>query len=236
MVANVDVSAVQARHKVDAKFRGVGVDPENSKSIFCVQPEQIADCYKASGEPVPILVEWRLVGDHVPAETPIAWEQALTVTVLFDVLSLSDTPGKAGGLAHVLSLAGSPIANFMQGRAFWKLSPSCTLNGVPVFPSSEQPTSDSSSWGPSRVLARETYRLNLSASFEAFEGDRVLCRIEGNVRGHGKDGDDAATDLPAARMGKAWVVTSAGPSHGDVLGESGDIRYSVTYNMRAEQK
>lgn len=71
-----DVSAGRARQGVEFHARGVGFEPASDQAIFASTGTEVRDGYRTSGEPQPILVEYR----RIPGSGPVGPER-LTVSL-----------------------------------------------------------------------------------------------------------------------------------------------------------
>ncbi len=169
LVASGSMDVFAERHRLTTTAFGRGLEPNNGNALFARSADEIERAYSTSGEPVPVLVEYRRIPGTCLAETEkIHFVEPTEVRVNFDSIWIYND--------------GSP------GQDTWSLSARCSLNGEDLWLDNEaiwdfkkNISDDCTSGipGPGGDGNYCSYDLYWSANLELVPGDELECGIEG---------------------------------------------------------
>jgi len=72
---NINLSAEAGENNLEFQAFGRGLNPTGGKSIFADDPKKLEAAYSVSGQPVPVLVEWRMIPGRSGRAGQIAWSE-----------------------------------------------------------------------------------------------------------------------------------------------------------------
>ncbi len=192
--------------------QGRGLEPVNGQAIFAQGEEEISKAYQQSGDPVPIMVEYRSIPRTcVPDDEAVEWVEPYRARVTFDAIDV---------YRHCMDT--------------WSLEAKCSVNDRPVV--LEQPTIWKDRTGVSSQCMRGEpgpqgnpdycpYQLYFGANIELVEGDRVRCGVTGTIG----TGAGAKAIVPSEF---SEIVTKSGTQAKTTFGDGdANVEYRVHYKV-----
>ncbi len=192
---------------------GRGLEPVNGDAIFAQSPEEITASYKATGEPVPIYVEYRTIPKAcVPLDEDETWLVPHNARVTYDRMDVYEG-GKVNWDLEATCLVNDKEL-VLENGTLWSQKPvraDCGLADVK---------------GPKGAADYCRYDLYWATNLSIFDGDRVRCGIKGSAGG-------TATPIPHSEFSQIVAKdTKVSSTFGD-----GDARfeYRVHYTLTREE-
>lgn len=193
---------------------GRGLEPTSGDAIFAQSPEEITAAYKATGEPVPIYVEYRTIPRAcVPNDEDETWLMPHNARVTFDRIDI-----------------------YEGGKMLWDLEATCLINDKETF------LDNGTIWsrkegiradcgltdvrGPKGAPDYCRYDLYWATNLSVFDGDRVRCGVKGTA-------GDRMTKLPNSEFSEVVAKdTKVSSTFGD-----GDttFEYRVHYTLTRDK-
>lgn len=145
---------------------GRGLEPVSGDALFAQSGEEITKAYRATGEPVPIYVEYRTIPHTcVPDDEPVPWLEPGSTRVTLDSIDIYKDGGTQWDLEATCTINDREVV--LDNAKIWSrkvgLASSCRIDVA----------------GPKGDKSYCAYNLYWATNLATFEGDRVRCGVKG---------------------------------------------------------
>jgi len=195
------IEAFTKENKLEAGLAGSGLAPSSGQAIFAKNAAEVEGSYVPTGNPVPILVEYRRIPNVAFTDSSIAWVSIPKKRV---EIRFSSIQVKSHG-------------SWAYDYSNWTINATCKVNGA-------------IKGEPGQVLARKvsvgSYPLAWSTVIEAQETDSIECYTNGNYTR-----TTGTPSLSSATTGLVFPSSlKSGPVTGTAAGKDSNTDYAITYS------
>ncbi len=161
------MKAFAESHSLDVRAIGRGLKPKSDDAIFARSEDEIREAYTLSGDPVPILVEYRSIpAACIPGGEPIEWKNPLRAQIDFKEIDI-----------------------YRRGDRTWNLDARCRVNerevrlNDPIVWASKGSICDNrvSGRGPQGDGNYCRFDLGWSTVIDVIPGEIIRCGVEGRA-------------------------------------------------------